>query len=236
MKSKNLNEMRSTTQINGKTTRSGIAKQASRRPQQGRSRQSLERMFEATEKLLSQRGSDEFTLNEVSENGKVSIGSIYYRFKNKDELIHAVLTQITNEIADEQREVMQHVAATCKDLTHAIILVVEGLASTLHRRAGILRPLMNRARHDQTVARMGKCCYAQMSISAHMVLLAFRSEIRFPEPEKAVASVYRILYSSLARYLGLGSDMDSALEGDWDELKSDLCHMCFSFLTTPRTI
>src|SRR5439155_8476116 len=62
----------------------------SREPLQGRSRASFERMLEAAEKLLVERGSDEFTLSDVSKAGKVSIGSIYCRFDSKDDLIRAV--------------------------------------------------------------------------------------------------------------------------------------------------
>lgn len=56
-----------------------------RAPQQGRSKASFERMLATAEELMTQRGSDEFTLNEVAKHGKVSIGSIYCRFDSKDD-------------------------------------------------------------------------------------------------------------------------------------------------------
>ena len=46
----------------------------SRRPQQGRSKASLERMLEAAKGLMLELGSEDFTLLEVSKRGNVSIG------------------------------------------------------------------------------------------------------------------------------------------------------------------
>ena len=43
----------------------------SRKPQQGRSRASLERMLAAARELMIERGSEEFTLQEVSQGGDV---------------------------------------------------------------------------------------------------------------------------------------------------------------------
>ena len=65
----------------------------SRRPQQGRSKASLERMLAAARELMLERGSEEFTLQEVSERGQVSIGSIYLRFESKDNLVRGVIAE-----------------------------------------------------------------------------------------------------------------------------------------------
>ena len=65
----------------------------SRKPQQGRSKASLERMLAAGRELMLERGSEEFTLQEVSERGQVSIGSIYLRFESKDNLVRGVIAR-----------------------------------------------------------------------------------------------------------------------------------------------
>ena len=63
----------------------------SRRPQQGRSKASLERMLTAGRALMLERGSEDFTLQDVNQKGNVSIGSIYLRFQSKDNLVRAVI-------------------------------------------------------------------------------------------------------------------------------------------------
>ena len=68
----------------------------SRKPQQGRSKASLERMLAAGRELMLDRGSEEFTLQEVSERGQVSIGSIYLRFESKDNLVRGVMLLVAS--------------------------------------------------------------------------------------------------------------------------------------------
>ena len=42
---------------------------------------------------------------------------------------------------------------------------------------------------------------------------------------------FTVIYSVLARWLGLGSDLASAGEGDWDSMLGDLAEMVTAFLT-----
>jgi len=208
---------------------------AVREPQQGRSRESFERMLNAAERLLKEKGSDEFTLNEVSDLGRVSIGSIYCRFKGKDELVHAVQARAMAAIENEQCVAIDKVVESADNLEDLIIDLVEVIAETLKRHAPILRPLMHRASSDPIVAASGKKSYALVSDRVRNALLTHRNKIAQPDPERAARSAFRIFYSALARYLGFGSEMESAQEGNWGELKEDLGLMCAAFLVSnPR--
>ena len=62
-------------------------------------------------------------------------------------------------------------------------------------------------------------------------MLAYRGEIRQPDPDRAVDSAFRIMYASIARYLGFGSSTTAAWEGDWNVLTQDLARMLAAFLT-----
>ena len=61
-----------------------------REPKQSRSKASLERLLKSAAELLTEKGYAEFTLQEVSARAQVSIGSIYNRFKSKDDLIRQI--------------------------------------------------------------------------------------------------------------------------------------------------
>lgn len=60
-------------------------------PRQERSRVALARIVEAAAKLMARKGSDNFSMAEVAEVAKIPLGSIYRRFKSKDDIIQAVL-------------------------------------------------------------------------------------------------------------------------------------------------
>jgi len=208
---------------------------ATREPQQGRSRESFARMISAAEKLLKANGNDNFTLNEVSEVGKVSIGSIYCRFSSKEELIHAVQIRAMARIEKDQCDVIAKAAASTNNLSELIVKLVDGLAESFRRHAPLLRPMMHRAGYDPDVAEVGRQSYLLVTERVHAALLEYRDEIAQPDPERAVRSAYRIMYGALARYLGFGTEMEAALQGSWIELKEDLGWMCAAFLMTkPR--
>ena len=60
-------------------------------PRQERSRVALARIVEAAAKLMARKGSDNFSMAEVAEASEIPLGSIYRRFKSKDDIIRAVL-------------------------------------------------------------------------------------------------------------------------------------------------
>src|SRR3954466_11107995 len=76
--------------------------EALRPPLQNRSRESLERVLEAGQKLLEEEGFEGFTLQEVSRRAKVSIGSIYARAPSKEELILAIYDREMERIGAER--------------------------------------------------------------------------------------------------------------------------------------
>lgn len=206
---------------------------AVRVPQQGRSRASFERMLVAAEELMAERGTDDFTLNEVGKRGKVSIGSIYCRFDSKDDLVHAVQTRVLERVNTEQLAIVELARTEASDLVVLVERLVDGTAESLRRFADVMRPFMLRASTDTVVAAQGKARYAEVADAVKAALLDHRDEIRQPDPERAVQSAYRILYSAIARYLGFGSTMGSAWDGDWAIMKEDLSRMIAAFLTTP---
>src|ERR1043165_8347775 len=100
----------------------------SRKPQQGRSRASLERMLAAARELMVERGNEEFTLQEVSQHGNVSIGSIYLRFESKDNLVRAVIANALDEIAAEEDLMLDSVRAKSRSLAEFVPNYVEAFA------------------------------------------------------------------------------------------------------------
>lgn len=206
----------------------------SRVPQQGRSLASFERMLKAAEQLMVARGCDDFTLTEVSKAGRVSIGSIYNRFKSKDELIHSVQARALDRIDAEQHAMLELVRSEAGDLDTFTRTFVDRYAEFLKDNADLLRPFMVRALLDSSVSLRGKLSAERYTTQVIDALLSYRDGIGHADPERAVRSAYRVIYATLARYLGLGSSSESSGEGDWKELKDDLGAMCAAFLRSGR--
>ena len=187
-------------------------------------------MLAAAEKLMVKREGEDFTLVEVAKVGRVSIGSIYHRFSSKDALIHAVHTRVIDRLNIEQQMILKRVCGGKHDLDEFTGLFVEEFAEMLMRFAPVLRPLMVRAPRDPFMHNVGSEAYQQFADRVKEQLLLYRDEFGRPDHERMVTSVYRVIYATLARYLGLGSSSEASDGGDWVELKQDLGRMCAAFL------
>lgn len=206
---------------------------ALRAPVQGRSKASYERMLAAAEALMAAAGSDDFTLQEVSKKGKVSIGSIYNRFESKDALLHAVQLRVLERVDRRMGAMLEEARNGANTLDQMVVALTRAVGETLKENAAIMRPLMLRATNDPLVAATGKASFANTANAVKGALLLHASEMKQPDPLRAVDSVFRILYAAIARYLGFGSATTAAWEGDWDILLHDLSRMIAAFLVTP---
>lgn len=201
----------------------------SRKPQQGRSKASLERMLGAAREIMLERGSEEFTLQEVSQRGNVSIGSIYLRFESKDNLVRAVIADALDQIAADEEAMLAKVIEGADNLSRFVPSFVERYAEVLRQHAPLLRIAMQRASFDPLVSEPGKVSAFRSADAATSALLRYANEITGDAQTKANAA-YQIIFATLARKLSLGSTGESVHAYDWSELKRELGRMCLAYL------
>jgi AcrR family transcriptional regulator len=76
-------------------------------PRQERSRVALARIVAAAAELIARKGSHNFSMAEVAATAEIPLGSIYRRFKGKDDIIQAVLLDFFLRCEDTLRGRMQ---------------------------------------------------------------------------------------------------------------------------------
>lgn len=202
----------------------------SRRPQQGRSKASLERMLSAAEKLMAEGGNEDFTLQDVSRTGDVSIGSIYLRFESKDNLVRAVIAGYNARIAEDQNSMIAAVTNQSRDLAAFMGNFVDAYAEFLREHAPMLRLAMDRARHDPLVSGPGKETATRAAQVSADAMLAFSNEFGGEDRELKAFSAFNVIFSTLARQLSLGSSAETSQDLDWLVLKKQLARMCLAYL------
>jgi len=211
---------------------SNLAKSASlsRKPKQARSRKSLQTMLDTAKVMLAEKGYAEFTLQELSKQSNVSIGSIYHRFESKQELVRRVQVEVLEAIEQEHALLINRLRRRNLPLRELVPAVVSVYSDFLLRHAPILRVFMDIAPTDPVIAEIGKKYHGQSMLDVKLLLLECRDEIKHPDPEHAVEASFKVIYASLGRYLGLGTAEDVIGEGDWKTLLDDLSLMTLLFL------
>jgi len=213
-----------------KTTLMPIDSALRAQPQQDRSRASLRRVLDVTRALLAEGAGEALTIAEISKRSGVSVGSIYGRFDGKDDLILATMADTITRIDQDWEMCAATLAAGGQPLRRQVPALIDALADHLSRYANVLRAFMFRA-DDPRIAQCGKASHLKTRHSFERILLMSRCEITHPDPEHAASACFSISYAALARFLGLGSAIEAAGEGDWAQLKDDLGQMCLGFLT-----
>ena len=200
----------------------------SREPKQARSRQSFEKTIEAALALLQERGSDEFTLADVSAQSGVSIGSIYARFQSKDELIRVAHGRKMDDIDAVSNHFFESLSISPNaGLESVAQAAVDRTIEVLRRYADILRPFMLRATQDETISNRGAASHALLAKNFSDVLN------QWPEGFLQEADVdwsFNVVYSVVARRLGLGSTMEGSGNFGWPEIAEKLAGMVASYL------
>jgi AcrR family transcriptional regulator len=152
------------------------------------------------------------------------------RFDSKDDLIRAVHGRVLGRIGEEQDNMMQAIGDKATSLDDFARLFVEAYAELLKSYSPVLRPIMFRAIYDETISSLGRTSAEKLTQEAEAQMMRYASEFGRPDHARLVGNAFRMIYYTLARFLGLGSSPEAANQGNWEELKEDLAIMCAAFL------
>jgi AcrR family transcriptional regulator len=201
-----------------------------RPPQQRRSRESLERVLLSGEKLLAQKGYEGFTIGEVSRRAKVSVGSVYGRFDNKDALVQALHRRMLDRMAANGDGPI----AGDADLGDAVRRGIGALSAGMDRERPLLRVFMMRGAVDPAISAPGSEASRAVARRFTEAVLVHGDEIGHPDPEIAADVAFRIAYDVLARNVMHGPTFESPVEVGWDVLTRELAIAALTYLRDGR--
>ena len=206
-----------------------------REPKQERSRRSFERVQDAALALLVERGPESFTLAEVCTRADASMGAIYNRVNGKDDLIRLIHEREMARIDSDTEKALRATDLQAAELRDAVAELIGAVTVLLRRDAEILRPFMLLAATDQQISVRGRQSASVMTSQFIDLLSQRRADIRHPDPVAAIDWCFTIVYSVIARRLGLGSTMEGGNDGDdWDEVIVNLTDTVTAYLSLPQ--
>lgn len=159
-----------------------------REPQQARSAATLARVLRAAEEIASLSGLDEMTIAGVADRAGVSVGTIYRRFDDKEQLVTALTEQML-----ERRE--EYVAEQLHAAEPSLSGVMDAYARALLQSfadSSNLFPELLRARGGKSLDRG-----ARTITEIHRLLLEaaapYAAQIRRSNPEAALDTAARAI-------------------------------------------
>jgi len=110
--------------------------------QQARSRATRERLLAAAEKVFADKGYDGAKLTDIAEEAGVSVGAVYFRFKDKDALFLAIAESF---IGKTRSRLSEYVLDGRDHATETVIRnFVQRTAANLGTHRGLFRAIIER--------------------------------------------------------------------------------------------
>jgi AcrR family transcriptional regulator len=210
---------------------------ALRPPLQNRSRETLERVLDAGEKLLIEKGWDGFTVQEVSRRSKVSIGSIYARAPSKEALLLAIYDRATDRMAEENdASLTPDEQYAGLDSRQVIMRATREMAEHMLRNQDMLRVFMNRSPVDPVIRERGATTIRQLASRYEELLLRQQDAFTHADPSLAIEIAFRMAFMPMRARVSMGIDFGAYREVDDDQLIEELGRGVAAYLLdAPRT-
>lgn len=108
-----------------------------RKPQQERSRDTLQRMFGAAEKLMAERPFEKITIQQIVKEAGTTTGAFYSRFKDKDALLEAMHARHVADTVAHLKETLSQIEGP-PSFAH-VQLIVQMIGAVFRLRPALMR-------------------------------------------------------------------------------------------------
>ena len=205
-----------------------------RPPQQLRSQETLARILDAAQALVSEKGFDDTPISEIVRRAGSSVGAFYTRFEDKDALLHALYDRYLEQAIATADDALDPARWESSHIPELISAVVGFLVSVYREQRGMIRVFVARNQRDETFQARRERLSHYVSERLSALLLARRDEITHPDPERAAAFGLTLVFSALDGVMLFG-EMRSGLTLSDEALAAELTHAYLAYLGVPTS-
>ena len=201
-------------------------------PRQARSRETLSRLLDAAEAVLSKEGLEAATVPAIAERARASVGSVYRRFPDKDAMLRAVCERFLDRADAMNTAALQ--AERYAGIPAAALArqIVHGVVAGYRVKAGMLRALqLFAAQHPDPAFR--KRIEEQSARTLDRTIEIFRpvfKEIRHEDPELALRAGLLAVTLVMRQLVVTGKPLQASLRVPQASLESELQRMFLRYL------
>lgn len=201
-----------------------------RPPRQARSQDTLDRLLDAAERLVAEKGFEDATIAELVRRAESSVGAFYARFRDKEGLLYALYERYLEQAiatADVALDPVRWSGATVSEIART---VVPFLVSVYRERQGLIRAFVVRNHSDVEFRARQERLSHHVNEGLSRLLLARRAEIGHPNPPRAAAFALTMVVNTIESAVLFGELRSSALTLSDDELAAELIRAFLAYL------
>lgn len=202
-----------------------------RRPQQARSRDTLDRIVRAARKLLQTKTFDDISVTEITRRARSSVGSFYSRFPDKAALLDYLDEQYARDVIAEAGRLSEANRFVGNHLAERVRLLVTFMLDLHARQPGLLRTLILEARRERGGPFGDRTRRMNATIPILIDrLLECREEIGHPEPERAMYLGLLMVFSAIREITLFPEGLAEFVDYEDEQLVGELTDAYLAYL------
>lgn len=205
-------------------------------PKQARSQRTLERILQAAEELVLEKGLAGLSIPDVVARAGSSVGGFYARFKDKNELLRALeerhyeeLGTVLDQVVDPDRWRGQTLSETVRALIHVQV-------ETVLSQRGLIEAILFRASADPSFRKNSLIFRELVTQRITPLILAHSDQITHPRPEVGIDIAIQAAFSMMLQHVAYGGSRAAGRELSQAELETELTRLVLGVLSGPVAI
>jgi AcrR family transcriptional regulator len=197
---------------------------------QARSQETLERILEAAEEVVSEKGFDSATVSEIVRRAKSSVGAMYARFNDKDSLLVVLHERFSEQALATTEAALDPNRWEGMSIAEILSTTLPFVVHVYRQKRGLIRAFIVRGITDQSFAERASRVGREISERLIKLLMARRHEIKHPDPVLAVDFALRTTFDVLDQATFYGDIQRTKLTITLDQLAEELTRMFLTYL------
>ncbi len=162
-----------------------------------RSQETLERILEAAEEVIAEKGFGAATVSEIVRRAKSSVGAMYARFNDKDSLLVCLHERFCEQALATTETALDPLRWEGASIADIFSTVVPFLVHIYQLKRGLIRAFIVRGSGDHPFAERAGRLSRAISEKLIVLLMARQDEIKHPNPSLAIDFGLRMAFDTL---------------------------------------
>jgi AcrR family transcriptional regulator len=181
-------------------------------PLQARSQQTLERLLDAAEAIIDEKGIEKATVSEIAKRADSSVGAFYSRFADKEALLKCVLERFNDQAVATAEAVLVPARWEGIPVENALEMMMTFMLGILREKRRLILALTMRAAVDPQLSAFGERLHETIARLMHVLIVHRGHTVRHPDPETAIhLAVWLVLSAVESRTLHDHPDREARL-------------------------
>lgn len=188
--------------------------------------------MKAAELILSEVGLEGFTMTTIAHRAEVSVGGLYRRFADKQELLHALKDRVLSRLEEKIASEMQ---TSPPKLDEVVNRFIKELSRHFSANALVWNAFFMPAAQDSKMTQRGADGLAQMYQEFRAAALSDREHIAHKNAEHALSVTFEMVSAPIIRRtIPVARINLPTFYLDWDEFSDQLVQAGLAYLKTPK--